>query len=361
MRAIAVTLVLAAHAGAWEPWRGDPVFEKFVYPLVLGENGVLIFFTLSGFLITHLLLREHRRTGRINYRYFLARRALRLLPAFAIFWLILLALTLGGYYDIPPASFAFAAAYLYNFIPKHYYSGYFGLTWSLGVEEQFYLLWPLVLRLRKAPDLRPLIYWTTAVFIAGSVVFMAWVPDLSLPAYEVSADGKTLNLADFSVGRVFFPYRWFIPMGSYLLLGCSAAALVNGPNWRRRWKSFSMVHLAGLAGMLIFSPLYIDFLPYFPLKLLLTTGITFLLIYLYAEQQGRWVRVLEWAPLRHLGKLSYGLYLYSGIFLATGIAEPDYWWQTLPLALVLTYLLALASHLTVEKWFLQRKDRFREA
>ena len=168
LRAIAVCLVLAAHSGTWERYKGIDWFDHYVYPLVMGENGVLIFFALSGFLITHLLLREKQQTGKIDYRFFLLRRLLKLLPAFSLFWLILLLLTVLGYYDIPPASFAFAAAYLYNFIPRHFYSGYFGLTWSLGVEEQFYLLWPLVLRQIPLPSFRQGITVTALVFIGIS-------------------------------------------------------------------------------------------------------------------------------------------------------------------------------------------------
>ena len=355
LRALAVALVLAAHSGTWEGLRGQPWFDQFVYPLVLGENGVLIFFALSGFLITHLLLRERERIGHIHYGYFLARRALRLLPAFTIFWLILLAFTLLGYYDIHPASFAFAAAYLYNFIPKHFYSGYFGLTWSLGVEEQFYLLWPLLLRRLPAVSLRAGVGWATGLFVVASLLFMAFVPDLHLPPVPVSANGEALDLSDYNVGRVFFPYRWFIPMGSYLLLGCLAAAWIDR---LRGWLASGPWPLL-LVTLLFLAPWYAGWLGYFPQKLLQTAGFALFIGWLFVRQQSIAAQLLEWAPLRHLGRLSYGLYLYSGIFLATGISKPTYWWQEVPVALVLTYGLALVSFGTVEGWFLQRKKDYR--
>ena len=355
LRAIAVGLVLAAHSNTWEPWRGHGWFDQFVFPLVLGLNGVLLFFVLSGFLITLLLLRERRASGYVRVGYFLLRRALRLLPAFVLFFSVLLVLTLGGWYDIHPYSFAFAGLYLYNFIPKHFYSGYFGLTWSLGVEEQFYLLWPWLLgRRAERNDALPRVGGLAVGGIVLSLLFMAVVPDLLLPDLAVTEGGETIDLGAYTVGRVFFPYRWFIPMASYLLLGCVAAAWVDGRNQvpaNVRWWPWAAL-------LLLVFPWYNPGLGHFPQKLLQATGATLLLLWIYYRPAGWLTRLLELPPLRHLGRLSYGLYLYSGIFLATGIDEPEYWWQELPAALVLTYLLALFSHFTLERWFLGLKQRF---
>lgn len=355
LRAIAVGLVLLAHSGTWDGLKDQDWFANYIHPLVLGENGVLIFFALSGFLITHLLLREKEQTDGINYRHFLIRRALRLLPAFAAFWLILAALTATGYYDIHPASFAFAAVYLYNFIPKHFYSTHFGLTWSLGVEEQFYLLWPLAVKWFGKANPTKAIGLITILFLTTSVIFMAIIPGLSLPDYPISANGETLNLGDFTVGRVFFPYRWFMPMGSFLLLGCCAAAYANKIN---QWASGKTMWLIAVSLVLFLAPWYLTVLPYFPQKLVQACGFTAFILYLFLQQESPIVRLLEWAPFRHLGKISYGLYLYSGIFLGTGISDQMYWWQTLPLAIIMTYLTALVSYFVLEKYFLGMKKRW---
>lgn len=355
LRAIAVGLVLAAHSGSWVQLQGTPWFDRFVYPLVLGENGVLIFFVLSGFLITRLLLREQENTGSINYRYFLMRRGLRLLPAFTLFWSCLLLLTLGGWYDIPAASFVFAALYLYNFIPKHFYAGYFGLTWSLGVEEQFYLLWPLAVSFLPRWQQHRWITLTACLFIIISLIFMATVPPASLPSRTLAVDGEQLNLGNYTVGDVFFPYRWFIPMGSYLLLGCLTATwaeVIAARVTRVSW-------LWLFAVVLLLAPWYASALAYFPQKLLQSTGIASFVLALFLHQQSWLVRVLETNLLRQLGKISYGLYLYSGIFLATGITTPAYWWQKQPTALLLTFSFAYISYHTVERHFLRKKAQYR--
>lgn len=357
LRAIAVSLVLAAHSGVWEALHGVPWFDRFLYPLVLGENGVLIFFVLSGFLITRLLQREQQVSGNINYRYFLLRRVLRLLPAFSIFWLLLLTLTLGGWYDIPAPSFVFSALYLYNFIPRHFYSGFFGLTWSLGVEEQFYLLWPLLLKVVPRWSQGKWLTWSVIVFVAISLVFMAVVPDLNLPGYSLSVDSENINLSDYTVKEVFFPYRWFIPMGSYLLLGCLAATWVEAI----LKKTLPLSWLLLLALLLLIAPWYATGINYFPQKLLQATGMALVMILIFMRQQHWIVRLLEIGPLRHLGKISYGLYLYSGIFLATGISHPEYWWQHQPTAIILTYIVALFSYHTIERYFLKKKARYRAA
>jgi peptidoglycan/LPS O-acetylase OafA/YrhL len=127
MRALAVSLVVVAHA--------TPHFAG-------GGIGVCMFFVLSGYLITSLLAREQEKTGSIHLRLFYVRRALRLWPAL----LVMLAVTVA--LGAPISSAAIAATYLTDIssIFGHGAEPYLH-TWSLGVEEQFYVLWPLLLPL----------------------------------------------------------------------------------------------------------------------------------------------------------------------------------------------------------------------
>jgi peptidoglycan/LPS O-acetylase OafA/YrhL len=134
VRGIAILLVMMCHTAVPHLFGGGPV-------------GVTAFFTLSGFLITGLLLGEHDRTGRIDLPKFYVRRARRLLPALVcvIAALSLASLFAGPWFlelnDIPPALFYYAN-WVEAFPPHTLHV--LGGTWSLAIEEQFYLVWPLL-------------------------------------------------------------------------------------------------------------------------------------------------------------------------------------------------------------------------
>jgi peptidoglycan/LPS O-acetylase OafA/YrhL len=112
-----------------------------------GNLGVEIFFVLSGFLITTLLLRELAKTGTVSLRGFYRRRARRILPAFYVFWVVAVAVQV--YHNPPLSTGALASTFFYF---SNYHLSFIhpvnhriiGHTWSLAVEEQFYLLWPVL-------------------------------------------------------------------------------------------------------------------------------------------------------------------------------------------------------------------------
>ena len=147
LRALAVMLVLAAHLGI-----------PFMHGGVIGVD---LFFVLSGFLITGLLLEEQERNGQIHYPAFYARRALRLFPALVLLLpLVGIAAHLSPEIDkatgdLTTGGIPWVLLYLANW-PRATGTqlGLFGHTWSLAIEEQFYLLWPaaLFLLVRKRTD-----------------------------------------------------------------------------------------------------------------------------------------------------------------------------------------------------------------
>lgn len=163
LRAVAILLVLFAHAQASV---GFPLFLQQcakLSPLNLGALGVDIFFVISGFIITHILLREEERVGRVSMVNFWKRRALRILPALVVYLSFVICLGLihpqmsVSWVDVLMA-LTFSSGIL---APER--SWWLGHTWSLSIEEQFYLGWPLALRLM--PRNR------TRLFIMGGVFF----------------------------------------------------------------------------------------------------------------------------------------------------------------------------------------------
>jgi peptidoglycan/LPS O-acetylase OafA/YrhL len=174
LRAIAVLLVLAYHADFW--------------PFRAGYIGVDVFFVVSGFLITTLLVGELQRTGFITLRRFWARRARRLLPASS---LAIVATLVAGYVVLDPLSVVdlahdalAAAAFVINIVFAHRQSDYLTSDaapspllhfWSLALEEQFYLVWPVLLQVIAGYRRKPLPFVATIVTVLWPLSFYGCV------------------------------------------------------------------------------------------------------------------------------------------------------------------------------------------
>jgi peptidoglycan/LPS O-acetylase OafA/YrhL len=143
IRGVAIVLVLFDHTlVSFRGYSNGSFLSEF--GSAVGSLGVNVFFVLSGFLITMLLLRERAVSGRIDLRRFYVRRTQRIFPAFYIYLAIVGALcTFGTLAQIRPFDLAFDFLYLHNF-GLGVGNWYVGQTWSLDIEEQFYLVWPAI-------------------------------------------------------------------------------------------------------------------------------------------------------------------------------------------------------------------------
>lgn len=157
-----------------------------------GSLGVDIFFVLSGFLITTLLLEERAKTGAVSLLHFYQRRARRLLPALVVFLAVFAAITLvtrqPGTGDLPITG-ATALLYVFNWVDD--FGGAVtpgaGHLWSLSVEEQFYLVWPVALILATRSSRNVLLAVSVAVFLIAA----------SLPAWSGRGYGEMYSGTDF--------------------------------------------------------------------------------------------------------------------------------------------------------------------
>src|SRR6267378_3170255 len=138
------------HLPALDGLRAIAVFTVIVYHFgihtVPGDLGVSAFFVLSGFLITWLLLKEQRATGTVSTRQFYTRRVLRIFPAYYVFLAASFAVDYARGQQWPPGlrlSGLFYVVNYYNAFHGHN-AGSISHAWSLGIEEQFYLLWPML-------------------------------------------------------------------------------------------------------------------------------------------------------------------------------------------------------------------------
>ena len=308
LRGVAVLLVLAQHAGL-------PLFPQG------GTVGVTLFFVLSGFLITSILRAEHDATGRIDFRGFYLRRARRLLPARA-----LLLIGVSAYLFVSHQSLldvVLTAGYASNLAGAAGHNlGNLVHTWTLSLEEQFYLLWPLLLPV-VARRRRP------AVILAVVVALVvAWRVVLSLSGApteriyfgpDTRADAIVIGCAlAFALARTSARFLRPAAVGSALLLAGLCAAPPQS-------------HLAWL-------------LP--PIT------VASLVLVAFAAQSTP--RLLTWRPLVATGRISYGLYLWS-FPVALSVESRDLpLWVSAPTITAVSVALALASWFVVERPFKRR-------
>jgi peptidoglycan/LPS O-acetylase OafA/YrhL len=292
MRAVAVLLVLLFHLR----------FPGFAS----GFLGVDIFFVLSGFLITTLLLSEHERSGRISLPEFWARRARRLLPALIVLLVVVAVVTwLTGTYTERASvrgDLLATTGYVANwhFIGTSSYFADIGVdsplehTWSLAIEEQFYLLWPLLVFGLASMWKRPRVAVGTIAIVGSAIsiglLWLLWTPGGVERAY-MGTDA-----------RIFEP-----------LIGAAGAALVAtraGRVWlERRGGIVLVLGFVGLVGGI----LLINVSPssyYRGGSVVLALATLMIVASLWVGRGGHLGRALAWGPIAWIGAVSYGAYLW---------------------------------------------------
>jgi peptidoglycan/LPS O-acetylase OafA/YrhL len=292
LRAVAVGLVLLYHAGL-------PKFHG-------GYVGVDVFFVLSGFLITGLILRELRATGRIDLPQFYARRARRLLPAAAVALAgtLVLSVLLLPPLRVPDVAGDAAAASLYvsnlrfavqatDYLASEVAPSPLLHFWSLGVEEQFYLFWPALL--------------LVVASLGGRLRGRDRRLGLAVVAVTAISFLVSLILTNVAQPWAFFslPARaWELGLGALLALGAARLADLS------RLTAGALV-VAGLALVTLSGLLLEPSTPFPGTAAVFPTAGAALVIAGGAAGAGTIpVRLLTLAPMRFLGRISYSLYLW---------------------------------------------------
>jgi peptidoglycan/LPS O-acetylase OafA/YrhL len=325
VRGVAVFLVVAEHVGD---------VKGLSLPRGMGEAGVGIFFGLSGYLITGLLLEEYGRYGRVRLRDFYIRRAARLFPALLLMLVLcnILFVALGrrGVLRESVAALLYLANYATVAIGE-YLTGY-GQTWSLAIEEHFYLVWPIVLLwlLGRRRGLRALLRWT----LLAAAAALAWRTVLLF-----GTDAPTLLLYHGSVERA-----------DALLYGCAAAVAVR-MGWRpRAWLGWFAV--AALALVVVVS----DNGPAGITLVQAVTGVASAALMVTLDHvPGRLRRLLTLLPVVWVGLVSYGIYLWHWpLLIMSSTLGYDQLVVRMFVGFVLTPTVAAASY-----YFLERPVRAR--
>jgi peptidoglycan/LPS O-acetylase OafA/YrhL len=276
----------------------------------IGPLGVQIFFVISGYIITRLLIRERDKTGEVCLKCFYIRRAFRILPALMFFVFMMWALSLTGAIVISPINVGSVAAFACNFVNCGYY---FAHLWSLGVEEQFYILWPLLFVLFLAFRRSGLIW-----VILGACMIVSVIPRF-----------RTLG---------------FVNNG--LSFACIAAGAAYALNERfRAWLSVTnrlpswLLPVTLVVGLTLLESLAVN------LWVITTLATPFLIVAVVlpganAAKSYSQGYISQW--LNRVGLMSYSLYLWHQVF----IWEPDhylstaFWFASIPLGLGLAWLSA---------------------
>lgn len=337
VRGLAILLVLVAH------------IPKL--PLLGGFIGVDVFFVLSGFLITSLLLEEWRSTGGISLKDFYARRALRLIPALVV--MLAAAVAFSGLVEEAGSAAQMRRAALMTLLySANWFMAYdayprreLSPSWSLSVEEQFYILWPvlllLVLRARLSPRARA---WLIAAGIIASAAARAalWWKTKSLARVYFGTDTHADGLLVGALVALAADAGW-VPRS-----GLGARVL----NW--------LAH-AVVVFLLLFAKEGWTGDPglYTGRYLLLNLSIGGLVMCLVGAPWRSLLAIFEFAPLVWIGRVSYGIYLWHMVvFTMLGQlhwVRGDWYWEA---ALALTISITALSFYVMERPILRLKRRF---
>jgi peptidoglycan/LPS O-acetylase OafA/YrhL len=345
---VAIAMVLLSHAeetfpsgysGWLSPFRG----------FFNGGYGVEIFFVLSGYLITSILIREYDAIGKLDIKAFYCRRILRIFPAFYLFLFFIAMLDWMGVLKISGTEFAFACAHLINYgqaisllfkipdpgMPDYWFIGHF---WSLSMEEQFYWMWPLtllfLLRTRWYGILVALILAMPLIRFSSYYLFPGLRGQLMMMLHTGS-DGI------FSGCFLAICLAWHPRFSKKLLL----------PSWV----------IAGLALYLYgIDPLLGRVMPRgFGIVLGVTLAIVAIVLVvanvLLQEEHAWYHRLLESRVLVFLGRISYSVYLWQQVFLThLNTTFLGKWPINLAAALVTGWL----SYRYIELPFIRLKDKY---
>ena len=344
LRAISVVLVILTHLHVHLAAKNAGWINDGAAPIFSGETGVQIFFVLSGFLITSLLIKEFDSTGTVSLRNFYIRRALRILPLYFLCVGLTFAVDAFVWPVASNPALLFAATFNTSFIPRAWYSSILGHTWSLSVEEHFYIFWPAAL----------LLFYRFALGRAARHLLIAITISLIGAAFAARSD---------ALSNAFFVGRWSVFAGAWIAIGCLAAIIVFGNRYAKLNAFLKTRGGLALACVLFLHSVVVGELPYPLSHLLRVTGVAILICWIFYHQNGRLVAALEYGPLAYTGKISYGLYMWQGFFLSTGPTRaPEQLWPPNPLiGLALLWIVAPLSYHLFEKRFLSLSGSFRRS
>lgn len=339
LRAISIIMVIISHLamqnGIFNEASTISWLNPFLFFIGDGHLGVNIFFVISGFIITTLLIREESESSNISFKNFYLRRALRILPAYFFLLLVFFLFQLINLVEISNESWLTSLTFTkYLNWDKDWFTSH---AWSLSVEENFYLIWPIL-------------------FIAGSKVrkyasifIIILVPIIRLyahthPAPILHSISITTRMDAIATGCFFAIYQ--VQLIEILksqwnkVLYTSWILLFLLPHFPSRFSEticlFTFIPFGTSYGT------FANFL------------IGFIILYSIFGPKNFWFKILNSGVLNYIGILSYSLYLWQQPF----IYETKLWFNEFPQNIIFILAMAIFSYYIIEKPFLRLKSKF---
>jgi len=350
----------------------DPIHWLSPFVTLGGYVGVVFFFVLSGFLITYLLLEEKRVSSTVSVKKFYMRRILRIWPLY--YFLVILGFfvfyhipllrvpsqedTFFGHYWMNLLSYVFllpnfGLAYVMEGVPN------LGHLWSIGVEEQFYLMWPLLLKFSKRP------MRTIWLFLGGVIAFKI----VAFIVLKLAFPGPPPN-PDLMIFSPVETFKRFI--GSLKFEAMAIGGLAAGWVFYQHKKILTIIFskpaqwfaLAGIPLVILLTPVK------FYLALYVLFSIPSMLIIVNVAANPQCFFRLQGKVLDYLGKISYGIYMYHLVCIALVFNALDYFihfpkyleaWQSVllyALSIPFTIVVASLSYHFIEYPFIRKKRTF---
>lgn len=322
IRAIAVILVVLSHNIVYEAMGIDREKYPGLFRVLSPSNGVSIFFVLSGFLITYLLIIEHAKHGRVSLSNFYMRRILRLFPLYFLAVGMLFIMTRIGATAMEPHIFRYLFTYTQNYMPPEYNAPAIGHLWSLAVEEHFYLVWPVL-------------------FIVSRKMAFVFATVFAIVALTMGSG---------------LPVTWTFPAAAGIAIGCVLAFIATQPLVASIFTHSIARYILLLVGVIgLLHPWYMYQHSFYLISVAIVIG------YVFFNQDSLTTRMLDIKPLILIGIMSYGIYVWHGVLAGVGpYRTPD---STYPLptypGLLLVILIVPLSYYGYERYFLDLKDRYR--
>jgi peptidoglycan/LPS O-acetylase OafA/YrhL len=341
LRAVSICLVIISHLALqyniFSNISHIVWLQPFIYFSSNGQLGVDVFFVISGFLITTLLLQEEENTQTISLKNFYIRRTLRIFPAY--FFLLFVYFILQSFHYIHINRDSWITALTYTKYFNWQSDWYTSHAWSLSIEEHFYIIWPFFFiagdKIRKVFT----IFLICIVPVIRTYIYLfpvTWISELSIfIRIDSIAVGCLFALYRDPILNVVRPHFTKLFYVSIILLFFS----------RYFPKAADLVHLKCL---------------FIPLGLKDGTGtianilIAIIMMYSIFGNKGIWYKLLNLRFMNYLGILSYSIYLWQQPF----IRNTDYWVNQMPQNLFFIFAAALFSYYLIEKPFLKLKSRF---
>ncbi len=334
LRAVSILLVVLHHAAGSAG--APPALLAAAAAIDAGNLGVRVFFVISGYLITGILARELARTQTISLRTFYYRRTIRIFPPVYFFIGVMLVLALSGAIVAHRADFVAAFTFTLNFQSSPW-NWSLGHLWSLAVEEQFYLLWPVGLLLLGT---------RRAAFFAAALVLV--VPWMRMAAALGRVPGLLVAVLPFAVHADWLAAGALLALGARTLRRASRYRRLSASGW---WTSFLVASalVAWTAG------------GHWRAREL-TSGWTVVAVALLIDQLTNdahvtAARLLAAPAMAWIGRISYSLYLWQQVFLWNHASTA--WWAAFPANIILAFAAASASYYGIERPVLAWRDRAR--